>query len=54
MLSEYKGAIALAGGCAFIVPSGFIGGVKMTSVTAQVRDKSVAYPTKKRLGNFKT
>ncbi len=41
-----KGTIALAGGRAFSVPSGFIGSVKMASVTAQVRDKSETYPTK--------
>ena len=49
-----KGTIALTGGRAFFVPSGFIGSVKMTSVTAQVWDKCETYPTKKRLGNFKT
>ncbi len=49
-----KSTTALAGGRAFFVPSGFIESVKMTSVTAQVRDKCETYPTKKRLGNYKT
>jgi hypothetical protein len=44
--SRIKGTIALAGGRAFFVPSGFIGSVKMTSVIVQIRNKSEAYPTK--------
>ncbi len=46
IVAKKMSTIALAGGRAFFVPSGFIGSVKMTSVTAQIRDKSETYPTK--------
>ena len=54
IVAKKMSTIALAGDRAFFVPSGFIGSVKMTCITAQVWDKSETYPTKKRLGNFKT